>query len=62
MVRVNPGDFIFGDSDGVIVIPKEFAMEVLLEAEDTVKRENKARTLMRKGVSRTKVASQYHVG
>lgn len=62
VVWVNPGDFIFGDSDGVIVIPKELAMEVLLEAEDTVKRENKARALMRKGVSRNEVASQYHVG
>lgn len=32
-VQVNPGDFIFGDYDGVIVIPKELIETVLVECE-----------------------------
>jgi regulator of RNase E activity RraA len=32
-VQVNPGDFIFGDYDGVLVIPREIALEVLQECE-----------------------------
>lgn len=62
LVRVDPGDFIFGDSDGVIAIPKDLTVEVLLEAEDTVGRENTARALMREGVARQEVARTYHVG
>ncbi len=33
-VIVNPGDFIFGDDDGLQVIPKHLVDEVLLSAED----------------------------
>lgn len=33
-VQVRPGDFILGDDSGVIVIPKERAMEVIEIAED----------------------------
>ena len=32
-VKINPGDIIFGDIDGVLVIPREIAYDVLLEAE-----------------------------
>jgi 4-hydroxy-4-methyl-2-oxoglutarate aldolase len=32
-VQVNPGDFIFGDYDGVLVIPKEMIETVLVECE-----------------------------
>jgi regulator of RNase E activity RraA len=33
-VIINPGDFIFGDDDGLQVIPKDLVDEVLLTAED----------------------------
>lgn len=33
-VIVNPGDFVFGDDDGVQVIPKDLVDEVLLTAEE----------------------------
>jgi regulator of RNase E activity RraA len=32
-VSINPGDIIVADSDGVIVIPKKDAAEILVEAE-----------------------------
>ncbi len=42
-VKINPGDFIFGDSDGVLVIPKELAEKVLIGAEERLERENLVR-------------------
>jgi len=38
-VRVNPGDWIVGGPDGVIVVPQEIAMEALVAAEDIEFRE-----------------------
>lgn len=40
-VEVNPGDFIIGDDDGVIVVPKEEAIEVANRALDVYERENR---------------------
>lgn len=42
-VLVKPGDFIFGDMDGVVVIPKELTVEILFSAESAVKEENEIR-------------------
>ncbi len=42
-VVVHPGDFIFGDLDGVLVIPKDLAMQVLTEAERVAGIEDEAR-------------------
>ncbi|MEM1363344.1 MAG: RraA family protein [Pseudomonadota bacterium] len=42
-VIVNPGDFMFGDIDGVLSIPKDVIEEVLRKAEELVAREDKAR-------------------
>lgn len=50
-VRVNPGDFIFGDADGVIVIPQELTVEVLLDAEQRNKAEDEVRRLILEGAS-----------
>lgn len=43
--RVEPGDFIFGDADGVVIVPQRMAEEVVklalakIEAEDTTREE-----------------------
>jgi 4-hydroxy-4-methyl-2-oxoglutarate aldolase len=42
-VQVNPGDFIFGDLDGVMVIPKDLMMTVLNECERVMGVEDNAR-------------------
>lgn len=39
-VEIKPGDYIFGDPDGVIVIPKELVNEVLEGAEKRLATEN----------------------
>src|SRR3954452_5520570 len=42
-VIVNPGDFVFADFDGVVVVPKNSVEEVLQMAADKVTRENSSR-------------------
>jgi 4-hydroxy-4-methyl-2-oxoglutarate aldolase len=56
---VHPGDFIFGDTDGVVVIPKDFTMDVLVAAEDVMERETGMRAELRRGVSVTDAYAKY---
>jgi len=42
-LQVNPGDFIFGDLDGVLVIPKDLTLTVLEECERVMGIEDVAR-------------------
>lgn len=44
LVEIRPGDYIFGDPDGVLVIRKEIVMDVLALAEQRLISENKVRT------------------
>jgi len=48
-VLVNPGDIIFGDTDGVVVIPKELEKKVIPLALEKVKKENLTRNELLKG-------------
>jgi regulator of RNase E activity RraA len=48
-VRVDPGDFIFGEADGVLVIPKHLTLQVLCECEKLSGVENKARVEFARG-------------
>ena len=49
-VKVMPGDFIFGDNDGVQLIPKDLVDEVLLRVEATFEKENKEREQIASGM------------
>jgi regulator of RNase E activity RraA len=49
-VPVNPGDYIFGDNDGVQLIPRHLVDEVLLRVEETFERENKEREQLASGM------------
>ena len=42
-VIVAPGDFVFADFDGVVVVPKDRVKEVIELATDKVQRENHSR-------------------
>jgi 4-hydroxy-4-methyl-2-oxoglutarate aldolase len=50
-VRVNPGDWIIGEADGVIVVPAAIAMEVLEKAEKLEIEEQGMREDVAKGMS-----------
>jgi regulator of RNase E activity RraA len=48
---INPGDFVFGDADGVVIIPADVTIEILVQAEDVYARESGMRRELRQGVS-----------
>lgn len=48
-VRVDPGDFIFGDLDGVLVIPGHLTLQVLTESERIAGIEDSARREFARG-------------
>jgi regulator of RNase E activity RraA len=50
-VRITLGDVIVGDRDGVVVVPRRVAAEVLARCERLVGTENKVRTAVKRGVS-----------
>lgn len=53
-VYVNPGDIIFGDIDGVVVIPSFIEEEVIEKALEKARRENKVAMALNKGMSTQK--------
>lgn len=48
-VKIKPGDWVIGDSDGVVVVPSEKAVEVANRALDILERENRLREEIRRG-------------
>ncbi len=54
-VTVMPGDFVFGDADGIVVIPQELTVEVLEGAERVAEIEEQQRAQLRAGVDREQV-------
>lgn len=48
---IKPGDVIFGDIDGVVVIPRAVAYEVLVRAEEIKNNEKEMRTWVHEGFS-----------
>jgi regulator of RNase E activity RraA len=48
-VHVRSGDFVFGDADGVVVIPQERAAEVIAKAREKALGEDHTRDELRKG-------------
>jgi len=58
-VQVNPGDWIAGDMDGVIVIPQEIAQSVLSKAEEIEEHEEQTRQALASGMSIDEVYRKY---
>ncbi|MDR3494694.1 MAG: RraA family protein, partial [Ancalomicrobiaceae bacterium] len=50
-IRIRPGDILFGDIDGVVVIPREAEDEAIARAFDKAETENKVRTAIAAGMS-----------
>ena len=49
-VRINPGDVIFGDRDGVLVVPKDKVDEAFIGAFEKAKDENKVLKALQQGM------------
>ena len=57
-VVVRPGDWIFGDVDGVVAVPQEIACDVLVAAEQIVNKEVEIKDWIRDGVRPTEVVAR----
>lgn len=55
-VRVQPGDYVLGDEDGVVIIPAELTLEVLDKAERLCEKEN----LIREAIGTGKPLAQLY--
>jgi 4-hydroxy-4-methyl-2-oxoglutarate aldolase len=58
-VLVNPGDLIYADFDGIVVVPKEIEKEVMLKAKEKVLNENHTRRELLEGKSLREVYDKY---
>ncbi len=58
--RVQPGDIVRGDADGVVVIPKEHEARVLDTAEEVERAENAIREAVRGGMRLDEARRQFH--
>jgi regulator of RNase E activity RraA len=50
-VTIQPGDIVFGDVDGVVVLPRELEGTVVTQALEQVSKERTARKLLLSGAS-----------
>ena len=48
-VRIEPGDLVFGDVDGVVVVPQEAEEEVVRRALEKISGENQSRDALQRG-------------
>ena len=60
-VQVNPGDIVFGDVDGVVVIPQAVEAEVIRAALEKVSGENRTRDALRNGATLREVYDKYGI-
>lgn len=60
-VKVMPGDYVFGDNDGVQLIPQALVDEVLLRVEDIFATENEEREQLASGMPIDEVYKQFGV-
>lgn len=60
-VLVNPGDIVFGDIDGVVIIPQKIEAEVIDAALEKVRGENRVRKLIEEGMPTRQVWDEYGI-
>jgi 4-hydroxy-4-methyl-2-oxoglutarate aldolase len=58
-VTVHPGDLIFSDFDGIVVVPKEVELEVFIRAKEKVESENHSRLELQNGSTLRDVYNKY---
>jgi 4-hydroxy-4-methyl-2-oxoglutarate aldolase len=60
-VTVNPGDLVFGDADGVLVVPQPIVKQALKHALEKVEGEDRTRAELREGARLADVFKKYGV-
>ncbi|MGJ7506822.1 RraA family protein [Variovorax sp. GT1P44] len=60
-VRIAPGDLLFGDREGVLVIPRAVEAEAVAKALDKVRTENKVADAIRSGMSACEALATFGV-
>ncbi len=60
-VWVNPGDLVFADLDGVLIIPKEVEREVVIQALEKARAEKVVRQDIENGLSSTNAFKKYGI-
>jgi hypothetical protein len=60
-VRIEPGDLVFGDADGVVAIPKAIEVDVLKAALEKVLGEHKTLAALKRGEKLATVFARYGV-
>ena len=60
-VHVEPGDLVFGDVDGVVVVPQPIARETVKRALEKVQGEDRTRDELRQGARLAEVFKKYGV-
>lgn len=60
-VRINPGDIIFGDRDGVLIIPKNAAEQAFAGALEKIRKENKVKKALLNGMTSVEAFKKYKV-
>ncbi|MDR1535511.1 MAG: RraA family protein, partial [Planctomycetota bacterium] len=58
-VAVNPGDYILGDDDGVVAIPRALGVEVLEKAETKAETEREMRKALAEGMKIAEVFAKF---
>lgn len=60
-VKINPGDIVMGDIDGVLVVPRELEHEVIILAYEKATGEKKVGNEIRAGMSATEAFRKYGI-
>jgi 4-hydroxy-4-methyl-2-oxoglutarate aldolase len=60
-VTVNPGDLVFGDADGVVVVPQPIVTQTVKQALEKVEGENRTRDELKQGARLADVFKKYGV-
>lgn len=60
-LRIAPGDIVFGDIDGVLVVPRAVEAEAIQRAFEKVRQENLVRTALEGGMSTVAAFAKYGV-
>ena len=57
-VFIQPGDLIFGDIDGVIVVPREICVPILIRSEEIANGESQLKKWIKEGMSATEIVKR----